>query len=271
MVPFDLNAKQLKPNYIGHDLVRLADAFDNLKISKGKFETTAAYQGRIDALGKKTVYGYLKVGSTFGCVLPRTLSYNADNQRLNAVFTATDIMLESDRTSYDIPSLGVDDGLTYLALPGNREVNLKAGSYIGSNAFGAKTRVERYTMLRYLLLLRNPSDWGLNMTNRSRPSYLPEVAGNTVKLGATVPPPEAKKVMPRLQVLAIFSTAHPFVRTIKSFHTATMDEPYEENGRTVYLGADVKAFWLYDSATGKVYAKLTPDPEPTEAPEKDGG
>src|ERR1039458_9061509 len=67
-LPFDATREQLPPHFEGHDVQALYGALHTPP--KGEYETSAAYNERLEAVRTKRLYGSVMTGSAIAVIMP---------------------------------------------------------------------------------------------------------------------------------------------------------------------------------------------------------
>lgn len=248
-VPFDPSIGKVPEGFRGHDLVSLYFALAGKLKGKGEFETTEAYNKRIDALMAEPVLGQLTPRSMLATVIGLTsggefsdLQYNADTQLLSV------------NKSLDKVPYGVDD---LKAIDTRRVIStgldfVKAGrTYVGQNAYGVKKRVVEKDEYICDLIMVNPGELGFK-----KPEH--DFLGNeqNISFDLTMDPATAQKVKSNLKLLVLFQVGAPYVGISKDYDSATIDNPVDLTTHRFFIFARVSEVWLYDSRTGEVFAKF---------------
>ncbi len=143
--PLDLNLRSLGLNFRGHDIRAVVAAVAKGVRERSEFETTAAYNARLEAFPTTTIYGQLTADSDLAFVSDSVDSaYDADHQVLN-------INLGT------FPSVLIRDSWQ------------RRGHYVGTNGFGASVTVLKSDRYSYYLdfldewLFQSPT-YGIKMT-----------------------------------------------------------------------------------------------------------
>lgn len=179
--------------------------------AKDQFESTEAYRARAITAARASFERQGRNIEDLAVIipLPAPLStYDADKQELQI----GNVHLGVYRTSIGVTA----NSRTFSYIPIS-ETRANAGTYTGSNAFGARTEVVR----------RVGNDIGL--------IPIPEVFSNSWptryrgSLKFTMSPDEARRTKPGLAILLIGSLDPPFVETGRYVRSATFRSPFEVN------------------------------------------
>jgi hypothetical protein len=238
--PFEINARKLPPNYPGHDIVACYNRLKKAAPPKGEYETTAQYVARVNSLSTDYLYAFR--------VKPRDASfeleytYDADKKLLVASLEVTRIDLgfvpefDGRRTA--------DSSIAGITV---RDTKAGRDTYVGSNAYGAKTTVTRFVRENYNIAFDKELPQGISW----------------MKLTISITPNEARILKPRLSVLLIcklktFADPPLLAFECYKFLDPTIHSPIDSFTTKKYIHTDLKAIWLYDTVTGEVLARHTP-------------
>lgn len=206
---------------------------------RGEYETSEVYEGRLAAWKNRSaslVYGFK--------ALDVTSQYDADRQALSVT-----------TKSRGFPAGHAD----WFAI---KRSSKNLGSYVGTNAFGARVRISRMVEALYEMA---PSDftWFVSQT-RATEHPISYVDGEfSVALTCTVD--QAKALRPYLSVLFVVSPTEPFYKTDEWSYPATFDLPISLTGTSRALVVSIKAIWVYNSRSGDILLRIVP---PVEALDK---
>jgi hypothetical protein len=226
--PLDPNVELLPANYAGHDCRAIAAKLKTINTKKGEFETTEAYESRLQP-PNIALPGSLKGGDLLAFVVPIPdiyASYNADRGEMKVSRS-----LSQDQ-NYDAPS---HKSLSFIV----SERQLDKSSYVGSNAFGHKVRVER-TVFSICAVTWETSKY---------------IVYPKIEAAIRMPPEEAKDAKPGLSFLIIGKLAAPFISGYRYGSEPKIDFPYEVIKNGDALSLDLQGIWVLDRRTGKVFEK----------------
>jgi hypothetical protein len=220
---FDPTALRLPPHFMGNDIIRLYKAFAVLRTAeKGEFETTDQFNKRIELAESKLFMGSKTETATLSFVVPVTSEYDADNEML-----VVQIHGGPDR-----------DNAGSIRVKESKSVR----SYVASNAFGAKIAVHATYIDSYLLLIKNTNQF-LNADFSSSIKMLPN---------------EARTIKGTLSALAVCSITKgdTLIDKDASLKEPTFNDPHELFEQFWFVKTNLLALWLFDSASGKVHARV---------------
>jgi len=218
-VPLDISRTSLPPLYTGHNIVELANALEHSPYLKDKseFETTAAYDTRVAQFPSHPIMGKLTANSHFAFVMSgKTISATYDADRGVMTFRVVELAgtssIKAASTSHPL------------------------GSYVASNAFGAKAVIARSV----------DHDYYLKMTS----GYLSMVS-------VQLPPAEARALKADGRVLLVCHLAPPYINVSTDYHEGTMTERWESKDYTHEVSIVIDEVWLFKYRTGKVFKRET--------------
>jgi hypothetical protein len=120
------------------------------------------------------------------------------------------------------------------------------GTYIGSNAMGAKVTVTKTDVTRYQIAFSDLSAFDPNLSNDAN-SWSTEI-----KLDI----PAAKEAKAHLGLLYVANLVSPYFDLAFLDIEPKIDSPQEIKSRTYILIADISAIWVFNTQTGEVYRKV---------------
>lgn len=224
----------------GHDFMRLAVAASKLE-PKGEFETTDDFRKRIAAAIDRPVYGTVSLSSRLIAIgwLSRSdsqmpglnYSYNADAESMR-------VCVSDFAGDYGSPAI---EGFSMWGaeLPLHQEVK-QLGSYIGSNAFGAKVRVKKSsaTVTRLLVEASSP--------------------GSICTADVKVTRAEAKQVAERAMWAIVGHLAPPYYAVTATYTSPEISNPVEHMTTYRNLPFKMEQIALYDPRTGEILMVIDP-------------
>jgi hypothetical protein len=227
---FDSRASTLPVGYRGHDAKRIYEAVKERLASKGEFETTKAYQDRINSVPSLPLVGNLTLSNLFAFDLDRpTYEYDADKGSLH---------------------IGAKFGSVYKgSTPSDlhRGLKLRGGdileeTYEATNALGARVRVRKTDMVAYELAVENWGDW--------------QAKDGGILDSLNLDPAKAQRLKPSFRLLAVCRLKPPYFGFERIMSTKpTFESPSETQIVSRYLYADLVELWAYDLASGQVLYK----------------
>jgi len=234
----DLGIDKLPPNFKGNSFKKvyklLTDKKD--KFTKGEYETTEDYNKRYSPMDLSSIYAFKLESELSGVKIG---DYNADNKSLP-------VFIKNFFGIVDIVYVGGKESPNFLI---NYEIN-RMGSYIGSNAFGAKKEISKRTRTYYALAVDNHDaikpDWknwydDLDLTL------------NVAELEVQ----DAKNLKANLAVLVVCKAYDESMLTHYDTRRGEpkIDYPYDDIINGYWINVKVLELWLYNYKSGKVYLK----------------
>ncbi|HEV3074864.1 MAG TPA: hypothetical protein VHB47_10645 [Thermoanaerobaculia bacterium] len=220
---FDRSAESIRRGFLGNDFMAVFNAY--LLKARGEYETTEQYEKRV---------ALLRGGDYAFRFKPEAIKYDADKH-------AFAVTIHTDPTYRGGVVESMSD--TELALVvGDKD--LPQGHYIGSNAMGAKIRVDKDTETQFSITI--PGSF----------------ATTNAKFLVPVDPEVAQKVKPTLGLLYVCHVAShsPDVASTAVVHISpAIDHPLERTLIFHYLSAENVEVWAYSKTTGRVLVKTGVD------------
>ncbi len=254
-VPFAISATQLPPHFAGHDIVMLYNAFDKLsQIKRDEYETTETFNQRTAALRLKPVVGSITTQAVLAFAVPVSTTappwyadgfssrYDADKRLVDF-----EVQCSKYRPSYGaIPSPKLRRSIGYSVA-----INTDTTSHdgIGSTAFGATVATTHIHEEQYEVVWDNAREY----KNKA-------AVGETVyKMNSSVQadPEAARRIRETLSALVVCSLKDdvPTFYDTEGY-SATLDHPTSRLTWRHFLNTTLLAVWFFDSASGKVYARI---------------
>lgn len=241
----DATSARLSPNYRGVDPEALCDALEKRfkESSKGEFETTAAFEARLQRMQTEPLVGALTkddlipVVGVSDRILDRIESkYDADTEELT-------VTLEPQA-----PIIGVKMDFS------RRSTSLKYNfrpttTYVGVNAYGAKTTVEQSITYIYSLLFENVAAFSTNPPEQFS-------ASSIIETRLKLTPSAARAAKENLRVLFLIRLVEPSIEKGYLSKKPTISAPRDTLAVYHYLHANVEQIWIYNYETGQIYKKL---------------
>ncbi len=222
---FDRSVEIVRPGFVGSDFMAVFNA--RQAKPKGEYETTEQYEKRIALIGG---------GDYAFRVTPQEIRYNADQG-------AFDVYMHTEPV-YKGVILEAISHEDYALIVGTKD--LPQGSYIGSNAMGAKVRVRKDTETQSAIVI--PGDW------------VKVAAGRTFSVPVELAlAPKVKAAMGFLYVCRLVSRGAEVARRVVVHIEPGIDHPLERTLVYHYLASEQVEVWTYNKATGKVLQKNVVD------------
>lgn len=257
--PVDLTAAMLPKNYMGNDLKSIYEALKKRKenAQKGEYETTDQYKQRIQDEEHKPLTGTLTVNDLFSFVVIPESEYSADSQTLILKAGTTSVIMDKES---DISSIGIHVPVLIY----------KESTYIGSNAYGASTGVEKIRWNGIVLALSNKS---------ALPLATQEYGEEFIKLDLENITPETAKAIRENLCIAFICKLEPqaFISIIDKLirheheprlsylsqgfvsHEPNRDYPRDFLFASENVHALSKGIWVFNKTNGEILLKTKTD------------
>ncbi len=216
--------------------VKLVDILRSAASPKDEFETSAAYQARLDAAAEKLS------GETFIRIVPdyKHVTYDADIQKFVI-------------STYAIQNLGFffPDDMQGLIKPGYEgshslvvEQTIKpTGTFEASNSYGAKTTVPKVDEQNYVVYDKpKKSSNEQTFVGPQKSEYGPPT------LELAVPVEQARTLKDKIGFALLVKPRAPFFRSGVTVRSAKITDPSETSITTNLIVADIKCAVITDDA-----------------------
>jgi hypothetical protein len=240
--PFDPSLASLPTGFAGHDVQALCVALQQGTPVKGEFETTAAFDARVQAARANPLIGTVTSESILAFVIPRLTSlYDADSGVLFVKVPLEDPEEATPRS------------------PTRRALFLTetktSSTYVGTNAFGVASEVTRIRGNLFGLTFDNMDAFTLPLRALNLP--WPGLGIGAI-LGAQMPldPQTAMNLKPNLALLAVGKLTSRTAFEGRFTHEPTRDSPDDIILLHHMLDIHLMSLWAYDATTGRVYGKI---------------
>jgi hypothetical protein len=205
---------KLSPNYKGNNIEQVFRQLLTKYPEKGKFETTSEYENKVSSINLNEIYA-------FQIDYPNTTNFKYDP--------------DDEILTLNLKTRSIDDADSIII----KAVGNKVSSYVGTNAFGAKTVIKKYTGVLYGLIPQK------------------EILSNNIN----IKPAEAKKHLNTLKVLLICKAFSPYILKPPAFTGAyydgpTFSDPIEIDYVAKIINVEILELWIYDYKTGKILEKI---------------
>lgn len=236
--PVDLAATILPKNYTGHDLKSIYEALEKRKISarKDEYETIEQYKQRIQDSENKPLLGKLDLNDLFSFVVTPTSSYYSADLKTLTLWVRADVVL--DGVSIDSSMVGIVGPNLYS----------NTSTYIGSNAYGALTEVEKIRGTYVYLAFSNKS---------ALPLISQEYGFGNFKLElGNITPEIAKAIRENLYIAFIYKLKEPYLRDGFVSQEPTRDDPKDYFWVHKNVHAISKEIWVFNKTNGEILLKV---------------
>jgi hypothetical protein len=238
MAPLDPGAENLPPRYLGHSCRGLASKLVSLKPQKGEFETTAAYNERIESLKNTPLAGSTSFGDVVGFV------QGAD------VYSGIDQSYDADRGVLKVSdNWGVSTQMVKSQLVTSVRLDQKikhTRTYTASNAYGKKVTVDSTT-------------WDTCGVAFSNLTYYSSLSSGFKRLEESIemPPDEARSAKGNIALVFVGKLSEPFWSEFHDYSKPTIENPTEMAWTGDSVVMELIQVWIFNRQTGKIYKKIT--------------
>jgi hypothetical protein len=176
-------------------------------------------------------------------------TYDANNQAFK--FNLMKIPLNS----LDWPALRGSSSLTAAQIVLIRD-RKTLGTYEGSNAFGAKRTITRFTDTNITIAFR-PSSY-LNKVGDDPQSIVKQgsLPWGSYEFIVPLSSAEAREAAENISCLILFKPTFPYVLEYNDYDSPTIQSPYEIEIVGTALTGNFEQLWVFNQRTGKIYAKF---------------
>src|SRR5579863_3380788 len=235
LVPFDPSVEALPRGFRGHDPERIYAALKRAKLKKDEFESSDAYNRRMETLKGQPILGSLTLQSLYvfdlelvdGYRLPSDPSYSGRPVKptYDADHGTMSILLSW--------SSSLDSNSELRSFRSKSRV-MPRGSYIGSNAFGVARTIRSYRYDSYCLAVPD--------------------ASSELRVAFGIAPDKARTVRHRVRLLLVGRLAEPFtLPDEQNAWPAEIDKPFEYIFTEHQIRFNPKYMIAYDPATGEIF------------------
>lgn len=225
----------LPPGFTGHfpDEILLKLNAKKSKFKKSEFETTAQYNARIEKEKAVPLMGSLTMQSLFAFSFSKlSVQYDADQSMLTVGIEQQSVF-DND---YDESNVEFT-GLLWDSL------EKRLGSYIGSNAFGVKKRIQAWRDTEIIVGITKKFISSIDSSNPIACSF-------------SVDAQYAKTLKNTVRLLVIGKLTKPYMGQYEYEDTATITNPTHVITKSFMIYIQPVAIRVYDIQTGKVFCRL---------------
>lgn len=246
--PLDPAVGKLLPHYQGNapeSIYRLLQERTSAR-NKGEFESTEEYEKRLVREDAKPLLGGLRTTSIYAFLLEESVletNYDADDERMH-VFIFPGVEPSSGDTE------GAGKRWTLLT---NQKIE-SLGTYVASNAFGAKVQVRSSRDSEFLIAFSDLA--GFNLVERASDSRFGNLTRSGIRLDFPLAKARARTLKGRMGVLAVCRLMQPYVAEHFEHFKATFDDPNELRTNEFYIGTQLLQVWAYERGTGEILFKV---------------
>jgi hypothetical protein len=246
--PFDTKVTALPAGYTGHDIVALYKRLSKAFPPKDEFESTEAYQRRLQGEYSKDTFAFL---ITLGFAI--YASYDPDAQNILIEVSAEHVLnLDSDLIHKPKESSRYNPWSDHETVINVKRIDSASNKYEAGNKLGAKTVVTEHT----------GKDYGIGLVNNDSfpPPEKYRIQQRLRNINLKISPDEARDLKGNLGVLLICRVragGDPPKYFFPSYYHVkpTMDSPTEISFLQYFVKVDLFEIWVFNRRTGSIYAK----------------
>lgn len=243
-------------HYAGSPIEQVIGAIENIiKLTKGEFESTAAFNSRKEAAISSKFLNDLTIQDTFAFVVPvsngaRSLfglryEFDADTSEVRFFALVSNSKLNGiggpnfTPRSFDSPAM---DQIDLYHRVGNGK------TYQASNAYGATITVTKVVS----------SDFGIAVPTIPFLTYKRYYfySKPTPSAQITMENTKAQKELPALKAIIVMKLADPYVLYHFNHDKPTRDSPTEITNSKKFLTGEVLGIIFYSGLTGEIFARI---------------
>ena len=245
LIPFNINVEKLSPNFAGADIVKLFSMLSKkAPFKKEEFETTADYEKKIIAAVTDDVYAFKLPDDNFFYGL-NISPYNADTQKLPIKI----------KTQY------MDDweNVATIIL---KTIDEKHQSYIGADATGVKSKVNKYTGKKYGIAIENKKEFGSGNGGSLE-------ARRTIDTEIEISPNKAKDLKGNIGAIILcklklhtqigrgrgLQDNNLIIQSLLNIEP-TIEIPISSHYDTNFVNVEALSIWIYDIRNGEIILKI---------------
>lgn len=252
----NLQWEKLPANYEGNDFEKIFEKLSGSFKPKDEFETTAAYEKRLNEAASQPLVGNLTAQSKMAFVYkfheaaPETsVSYDADAGKLSVSISLRNN--DSLIGRYSLKSLGAKESKL-----------LEEKSYEARNGFGASTRVFSTKIEKYEVVFSNIKEFKPYLSDIGPDGLSDETkySFSDFRFMLDLVPEKAREAKNDLAYLVIFSPSKPFAGIGHSRFAPKYDRPIEREEIVKYIQGSLDEIWFFNRATGEIYQKIKAAP-----------
>ena len=254
-----LESGRFDPGYFGFSIAEVVDAIEKTtSAKKGEYELTTEYSARrAAALTGKFLADY-SLDDTFAFVLAVAkgwesrvglgYDFNADTSEVRLFVLPKWSSMNGIGESGDQTNRREYKGFDQF----NLEWKLDSESaYEGSNAHGAKVRVEKVSYTRLGIVVNR-----IPFLSFTRGIFYIDPSSTTK---FTIERVRAAKELPAMKALFVMRLANPYIAYHFSSVAPTLESPRDISNRHKYLTGDVLGIIFYSGLTGEIFSRLPED------------
>jgi hypothetical protein len=240
-----LEGDVLDAKYRGLPIRQAVEQLEKATSSKrGEYESTQAYESRMAAALSKPILFGQPVSSRLAFVAPALKEhsasfqyhYDADSAEVVLTVNGSTTVMDNVENPNWTPTGSLSPLVQTLELG---SFQLAQSTYVGSNGFGVKVRVEKDASLHVGLAPNGDSFLALPAV-----AYVPMTSA------------AAAKELPALKALVVFKLSAPYLSYAYFHAEPTRDSPYDLTAHHKFLVGSVEGVVFFSGVSGKVIARI---------------
>jgi len=256
---FDMDLKQLSPNYAGLNADVVYDAAKKglTNSAQSEFESTMEYSARLEALSKKQFWGMMKPDNEFAFVLgqvsKQAIPVSGENRGGLSGYIETQYDAETQQMTVDIP-MESTSSVGWVSL-WNR-VQTHIGSFVGENGFGARRTVNRLAVKDSDLVITD-TEWLDYDCKREFDSESCTFASDSQ---------QARTLSKNVRVIVVGRLTAPFTSSDNGVFQPTTENPAEIHTSYRFLHIKLDELLIVNNLTGEIIRKYSRETHASEYP-----
>lgn len=255
--------------FYGNDLLKLSIALrDNFK-AKDEFETTAAYEKRIQEAKERSLVGSISTKSTIAFVKECNTAPRAEDKpetvenltkllnSLTAIVkgcTSSDYNADSQILTINVP-IDRESGDFSNSFKISGPTTISEDTYTARNGFGAEVQVRRSISSMSSFAFDNYIEFKDFFKETSKYKV-----NDDLSISLNLSPERAKEAKQNLSILYVTSFSEPFTTFRSDRHEPKFNEPRDTTLLTSSLTGRLEQVWLFNRVTGEIYKKIVTIP-----------
>lgn len=232
--PFGLTQQKLRKQFKGYDAETLYRAL--YTPPKNEYETSAAYQARLNAVLAKHLYGSIQGNSAVAFILRQTDTFG-ESDVISWSYDADTKKIQVQIDSPEKASISCEDCPPVLI---TKTQMIDSGSYVGQTAFGVRSNIKKHYIKAYGVAVDSwpfRKDYEIEM----------EVAA-------------AEAAESHLRLILIGHLIPPWTSDQEDFRLPAIDSPQDFDAKIHAVYMHPEQLWVVNVLTGDILSKEIPEP-----------